>query len=335
MDQDIEQIIESSAHLENNSVEEFTSEILSIMREAAEETGTPCSKFLEDLRGKISERVSQMFNKLRGTGKGTKRKRNESFKEDEVLEDGKVDDEFLADISPIASRPTTSSLSLEGTDSLETKRGNSDSDISFSGLLDEEDFPQNTSPVLQKKKKRKLNKSKHLTPTTGFVMPAPKKRSVQRKTPEPPPPVELNVDILDTMDIEISDYNSDHSDEGGDNESLAPSWAKRKRILEVVGKQTKIDPDTVFGRVMGGSMCDLAKIFQGHTPNFEKYNKRRTMSGNWSLDKLQLEEEVGYRVAMEYDTDTPQIIPPGAKLVEPSSRETSPVSPVSNSPTLL
>lgn len=295
-------------------VAEFTSEIIELMREAAEETGGPCSKLvgkMDSLRTKISEKVcemSQYFSTKNTTPqRGTKRTSSGTFKTGEgcLMEDGKVDDVFISDISPIPNQPI---FSLDGDDSFNSKKENSESDLSLSGLLDDEDIALTHSPVA--KKKKLSARPKHLTPTgTGFAIPAPKKRSVQRRTPASP--VELN--ILDSMtNVDISDYDS--SDEGTESESLAPSWARKEKVLESVKTQLKTDPDSVFGRVSGGSMCDLSKIFEGFTPNPEKYNKRRTMSGNWTLDRLQLEEEEDYREKMEYDKMGPMIIPAGAVL---------------------
>lgn len=268
------------------AVADFTSEIIEIMKEASDEVGGPCKKVIEALRDKLAAKVSRMadfFTK----GRQIKRTSSGTIKtgSGHVIFAG----DFTSDLSPIESRPPRSAID----DSFDLKKSSLISEILEDGKKSTPDARKTPMAI-------KLKRGPHTTPAqVGFVVPAPKKRSVQRPshcTPEARG-VELNLHTADTIDI--SDYDSD--DEVQEPDSSAPSWAKRVKIRVLVDKQEKIDPDTVFGRVTGGSMFNLAEIFEGWTPNPEaKYNKRRTMSGNWTLDQLNLEEEEDYRETMQF-----------------------------------
>jgi len=274
----------------DKAVAEFTAEIIELMKQASEEVGGPCTKLIESIRSKLPQAVVKYFS-----GRGLKRTSSGTIKTGTGLVI--QDDDFTSDLSPIVSRPQLDLSKDEQDDSFDLNKN----DI-LSDLL-EDDGPRmkltpnaKSAPIPIKMKKGPVK-----TPMQqGFVMPAPKKRSVQRSMHRTPDPgVELNLLDSRTDSIEISDYDSD--DECGGEESLAPTWAKRDSVRKMVDQQEKIDPDTIFGRVTGGSMFDLAKIFEGWTPDPEtKYNKRRTMSGNWTLDQLNLEEEEDYREKMQF-----------------------------------
>jgi len=276
-------------------VEHFTEQIIEIMKETSQEHGlspenggSSCTKKLyETFRSKLWEKLPAMLS-----GRGLKRTSSGTIK----TGDGHViSEDFTSDLSPIIQRQA-----------LDLSKGDQDTSFKKSDILGDlmDDGPNlkltpnaKSTPIQIKLKKGENN----LTPSQpGFAMPAPKKRSVQRPSAYCTPDAGVELNLLDSMtdSIEISDYDSD--DEGRESESLAPSWARRGKIIELVAKQEKTDPDTIFGRVMGGSMFDLAKVFEGWTPNLEKYNKRRTMSGNWTLDQLDLDEEEAYREKMNY-----------------------------------
>lgn len=264
------------------AVADFTAEIIQIMKEASDEVGGPCKKIIEGLRSKLAEKVTRMATFF-GAGRGVKRTSSGTMK----TGTGHVirGEDFTSDLSPIERQHLID-------DSFDLKKSSLLSDLG----LEEKHVTPNAQSV-------KL-KARHMTPSqSGFTVPAPKKRSVQRLTnytPEVPQGGAIELNLLDISTIEISDYDSD-DDAQEEPDSLVPPWAKRAKIKAFVAKQEKIDPDTIFGRVTGGSMFNLAEIFEGWTPNPEtKYSKRRTMSGNWTLDQLNLEEEEDYREKMQF-----------------------------------
>lgn len=100
------------------------------------------------------------------------------------------------------------------------------------------------------------------------------------------------------VEYPISDYDSDFSDSDMDEEQCGkpiPKWAKKGEPAARVGRQTAIDPDTIFGR-MDYKTCDLEILFKDYSSRI-KY-RTRSASGDWSKDLMSWAEENKYKKDM-------------------------------------
>lgn len=97
---------------------------------------------------------------------------------------------------------------------------------------------------------------------------------------------------------EISDKGEDSDvDEPDRSEKHVPEWSFQ--YLELITKQTNIDPDTIFGNRV--PECDLEAIFSDAlylSCKFERPKRRRGSSGEWKKDRLSRSEITDYKHKM-------------------------------------
>ena len=107
------------------------------------------------------------------------------------------------------------------------------------------------------------------------------------------------MDTYEMSDREGSESESDSDDEyAKKSNKRIPNWARSANLIPALEKQfgngpERIDPDTIFPEV---ETCDLEKIFD------RKKNRyvRRTSSGNWSHDRVTIQEKLVYKRQMGY-----------------------------------
>lgn len=98
---------------------------------------------------------------------------------------------------------------------------------------------------------------------------------------------------------EVSDKEDSDAEEPDRSKKHVPTWSKN--YLEVVAKQSNIDPDTIFGcRV---PRCDLEAIFSDD--DYRRFAKdrpqrKRGSSGEWLRDRLSKAEIGEYNRKMGY-----------------------------------
>jgi hypothetical protein len=132
-----------------------------------------------------------------------------------------------------------------------------------------------------------------------------------RFTPAPVPievleqlmPLTTPPDLDDQYELTEWENSADESAEGREEEKERKRAAKRIPAwcigwIETARDQTKIDPETVFGRSV--PRCDLSVIFQGHGGNaYMKARKgKRNSSGEWGMDIVSMAEIEAYRQTM-------------------------------------
>ena len=120
----------------------------------------------------------------------------------------------------------------------------------------------------------------------------PKKR--QESLPRSP------MDTYEMSDREGSESESDSDDEfAKKSNKRIPNWARSANLIPALEKQysngpERIDPDTIFPEV---ETCDLEKIFDRQKSRYV----RRTSSGNWSDDRVTIQEKLVYKRQMGFN----------------------------------
>ncbi|ETO32280.1 hypothetical protein RFI_04839, partial [Reticulomyxa filosa] len=97
-----------------------------------------------------------------------------------------------------------------------------------------------------------------------------------------------------SVQYEMSDHESDFSDDEPDNTKYVPLWAHSKNYMPTIWRQGKTDPEDVFGPIM--QYCNLENIFCDF-PQKPRY-RSRTKSGDWGEDRVTQMEDDAYKKFM-------------------------------------
>jgi len=291
-------------------VKNLTKEILSLAKES-HKNGSP-SSWLSTFEKKLKQHLKP--EEVSGNRVQTKRTLSNSlYNETQVNPQIKKQKFEKVSISPIPDKKSTNSSpwlkSMEASTLIEP----SDTTGIFT---DSESRSNSCSSAFEstKSKKRRLGKKmKNLsvlvdtaninvlktpdnttTKKTVFAKPAPRARSERKlRTPS------FLREKKSKNTLDISDWDSDEEDLTGvgDPGYFHPRWAKREAVNTQLTKQSKLDPDAIFGRVIPRE-CDLAQIFLDSNSKYE-----RTPSSKWTVnDRLTFSEESKYRKQMGFET---------------------------------
>ena len=108
------------------------------------------------------------------------------------------------------------------------------------------------------------------------------------------------MDTYEMSDHDGSDSCDDSSDESdcGKPKKRVPAWAKSANLIPALERQFKdgpdrVDPETIFPPI---ESCNLTEIFGERKPRFV----RRTSSGNWTNDRVTIQEQLAYKRQMGF-----------------------------------